>query len=102
MPTYDHICKNKECNYEWEDSYSIKLDPPKICPKCNQETAERLISCMSRGVVELTGHELTEKIKSDVKQLKKDMGKSEKIYSNLLGESKYESLQRQIDKKKKA
>jgi putative FmdB family regulatory protein len=101
MPTYDHICENKECNHEWEDSYSIKVDPPKNCPKCGHETAKRLISCMSKGVVELTGQDYIDKIKSDTQQLKKDAAKSEKIYSNLLGEDKYQKMQTRIDHRKR-
>jgi len=101
MPIYDHKCTNEECNYEWEDSYSLKVDPPKICPKCNKDTAQRLITCMSKGKVELYGQDLISKIKGDAQQLKKDMKKSEKIYSNMLGEDKYENLQRQIDKNKR-
>lgn len=102
MPTYLHECSNKECNNEWEDFYSIKKDPPKTCPKCNQETAQRVISGGSgRGIVELTGTDLTDKIKSDANQIKRDMNKSEKLYSNLLGEGKYQEMQQRIDKNKR-
>lgn len=101
MPTYLHSCTDKDCAHEWEDFYSVSKDPPKICPKCNKETAERLICGTSRGVVELYGQDLVDKIKGDTQQLKKDMGKSEKTYSNMLGESRYESMQKQMDKAKK-
>ena len=99
MPTYEHVCDS--CSYEWEDTYSIKADPPKICPKCGAESARRLISLGGKGVVELYGQDLVDKIKGDVKQLKKDMHKSEKIYSNLVGESNYEKIQQKIDRGKK-
>ena len=101
MPTYLHICENLECNNEWEDFYSINKDPPKICPKCNQETAKRVICGNSKGVVELTGQDLIDKIKSDAKQIKRDAAKSERIYSNLLGETRYQQLQTQMDKNKR-
>lgn len=101
MPVYEHKCQDESCQYEWEDSYSIKADPPKICPKCNKETAVRLISLGGKGVVELVGQELVDKIKADAKQLKRDASKSEKIYSNLLGDSKYQSLQQKLDKRKR-
>lgn len=101
MPTYEHMCQNNECNHEWEDNYSIKADPPKFCPKCGLETAKRLISLGGKGVVELYGQDLVDKLKSDSQQLKKDMHKSENIYSNLLGPDKYESLQKRIDASKK-
>ena len=65
MPTYLHICTDKECAHEWEDFYSITEDPPQCCPKCGKETAKRLVSGGSgKGIVELTGHELKAKIKA--------------------------------------
>jgi len=101
MPTYDHQCQNEECKHEWEDSYSIKVDPPKVCPKCGQETAKRLISCVSKGVVELYGQDYVDKIKSDAQQLKRDAAKSENLYANLLGPDKYQKIQQQMDKRRK-
>jgi len=101
MPTYYHQCKNKECAHEWEDWYSLSTEPPKVCPKCNQETAERVISFATPGTVELTGQDLVDKIKSDTKQLKKDMGKSDKIYANMLGDDRYHQLQTKMDKQKR-
>ena len=102
MPTYEHKCQDTDCQHEWEDEYSIKQDPPKACPKCLKETAKRLISGGSgRGSVELYGQELVDKLKQDVKQLKSDMHKSDKVYSNLLGDANYENLQRKMDARKK-
>lgn len=92
MPTYEHICDN--CQHEWEDIYSIKQDPPKNCPSCNSESARRLISLVSNSVIELTGHDLVAKVKRDTTNLKKDMHKDEKLYANLLGEDRYQSLQK--------
>lgn len=100
MPTYEHICT--ACQNEWEDFYSIKTDPPKVCPKCNQETAQRVISGGSgRGVVPLTGHDLADKLKGDAAKLQRDAAKDEKIYSNLMGESKYQQLQSQMDRRRR-
>lgn len=102
MPSYEHICDNPECNNEWEDFYSIVKDPPTTCPKCNQETARRIISGGSgKGIMELTGDELKDKVKADTQKLKKEMHNSEKVYSNILGESKYENMQQRIDKSKR-
>ena len=102
MPTYEHQCTNTECNYEWEDMYSITKEPPKICPKCNQETAQRVISGGSgKGTVELTGHELASKMKEDVANLKKSMSSDAKVYANLLGEEKYHQMQTQMDRRKR-
>lgn len=98
MPTYEHLCNT--CKHEWEADYSIKLDPPKICPSCSAETVTRLISLGGKGVVELTGHELVEKVKADGQALKKDAHAKEKVYANLLGEDKYQALQVRLDKQK--
>jgi putative FmdB family regulatory protein len=99
MPTYEHICDS--CLYEWEDTYSIKADPPKTCPKCGAESARRLISLGGKGVVELYGQDLVDKIKGEARQLKKDMHKSETVYANLLGNDKYEAIQKRMDASKK-
>jgi putative FmdB family regulatory protein len=99
MAFYDHICNS--CFYEWEQEYSIKIDPPKQCPNCQKETVQRLISMTGKGVVELTGNDLVDKCKADAKQLQRDASKSEKIFSNLLGESKYQALQQKMDKNKR-
>lgn len=99
MPTYEHKCQ--DCQHEWEESYSIKADPPKHCPKCNAESVQRLISVSGKGVVELYGQDLIDKIKGDAQQLKKDMQKSDKVYANLLGDSKYHELQTRMDRRKR-
>lgn len=102
MPTYEHACLNEECKHKWEDEYSIKQDPPNACPKCLKETAKRLISGGSgKGVVELYGQDLVDKLKQDVRQLKSDMSKSDKVYANMLGDGNYENLQRRMDSRKK-
>jgi len=101
MPTYEHKCINETCKYEWEDEYSIKQPPPTTCPKCNQETAKRLISGGSgKGTVELYGDDLVNKVKEDTKKLKAEASRSEKVYANLLGEDKYQNLQQKIDRRK--
>jgi putative regulatory protein, FmdB family len=99
MPTYEHKCNT--CQHEWEDSYSIKADPPKQCPQCQAETVVRLISLGGKGVVELTGQDLVDKVKADAQILKKDAHAKEKVYANLLGEQKYQDLQVKMDKAKK-
>lgn len=102
MPTYEYECP-KHGIFEEFHSMSIKLEH---CPECEKagETIEikRLISLGSRGIVELTGQDLIDKIKSDTKQLKKDAAKDEKIYANLLGEDKYQQLQTKMDQRKRA
>lgn len=103
MPTYLYECP-KHGEFEESHSITIKLE---TCPKCKDDNIDppgelkRLINCSSKGVVELTGHELASKMKEDITQLKKDMAGSEKVYSNMLGEGNYQNLQQKIDTNKK-
>lgn len=99
MPTYEHLCNS--CKHEWEDTYSIKADPPKECPSCKAEDVTRLISLGGKGVVELTGQDLVDKVKADAQQLKKDAASKEKVYANLLGEDRYQALQTKMDKQRR-
>ena len=102
MPTYCHICTNNECSFEWEDEYSIKADPPTLCPKCNQETAKRLIFGGSgRGIVELTGSDLAAHIKTDGARLRRKAYGSESMYANIVGESKFQQIQTEMDRYKR-
>jgi len=101
MPDYEHICADDSCKFEWEATYSIKLDPPKNCPKCGKETAKRLISLNGKGVVELVGHDLTAKVKEDTIKLKKEMYSNANIYASMIGEDKYHALQTKLDRQKK-
>ncbi len=98
---YLHLCR--KCEHKWEEEYSMKVDPPTICPNCKVEgEVQRLIFGGSgRGIVELTGQDLKDKIKSDAKQLSKEMYSSEKVYANLLGEDKYQKLQTKMDAAKR-
>ena len=99
MPTYEHLCNT--CKHEWEDVYSIVKDPPKECPACKAETVTRLCSLGAKGVVELTGQELVDKTKDDIRKLKTEMHKSDKVYANMLGDDKYHALQTKMDKQKR-
>ncbi len=99
MPTYEHRCDT--CKHEWEDSYSIKADPPKECPECKAETVTRLISGTAKGVVELYGQDLIDKVKADAQKTKAEAAKDEKVYANLLGEDRYHSMQTQMDRRRR-
>lgn len=102
MPEYEHTCSNVECQFEWSETYSIKADPPEQCPKCQLLTAQRMISGGSgKGIVQLTGNDLTDKIKSDATQLKKEMYSNEATYANMLGNDKYQQIQTRMDKRKR-
>ncbi len=101
MPTYTYLC---EVHNEFEETHSIKMKL-EFCPHCKEDGKEtpikRLISLNGKGVVELTGQELIDKLKSDSKQLQKDAAKNEYKYSNLLGENTYSKLVNRFDRNKK-
>ena len=40
--TYEYLCT--ACGHQWEAEQRISADPLKKCPKCNQESAKRLVS----------------------------------------------------------
>lgn len=107
MPTYEFKCQaevdGKECAHEWEEVLSIKSPNPEECPQCKTKgKILRLISGGSgKGIVELTGQDLVDKTKDDIKKLKGDMNKSANTYANLLGEDKYHALQTKIDRQKR-
>lgn len=44
MPTYEYECTNQDCKNTWEQDQSIKDEAIRECPKCQQQTAKRLIS----------------------------------------------------------
>ena len=101
MPTYLYECSR---HGEFEEYHSMS-DMLEFCPRCKEENLEpqklkQLINCQSIGVVELYGDELVQKIKGDAKKLKQDAAKDEKLYSNLLGETRYEQLQTKMDQQK--
>lgn len=92
MPTYEHKCT---CGHEWEDFYSIKADPPTICPSCEQEGGvDRLISGGSgRGIVVLTGRDLKTQIFHDAMKARKRAATDETYRANIIGEDKYHQSQ---------
>jgi len=101
MPTYEFQCKEENCKHEWELFQSMSAPDPSECPKCHHVHVLRLCSMGSKGVVELTGQDLIDKCRADAQQIKKDAAKSEKLYANLLGEDKMQSLQKRMDQQKR-
>ncbi len=103
MPTYLYLCE-QHGEFEQEHSIKIKLE---VCPKCQEENINpplpvtRLINNCTIGVVELTGQDLVDKVKSDAQNLKKEMSKSTNTYANMLGESRYHQLQTKLDRRGK-
>lgn len=99
MPTYTYLCEKIHGEFDEFHSITTKLE---FCPKCQeagiQNEVKRLISSGgSKGVVELYGDDLVNKVKSDAVKLQKDAAKNEYTYANLVGESTYQNLQTKMD-----
>ena len=85
MPTYLYKCDTENCkNYpEFEEFHSISTNVDN-CPECGSKVT-RLINCEGGAKVELFGQDFVDKIKSDAKQLKKEVHKNENLMANLVG-----------------
>jgi putative FmdB family regulatory protein len=87
MPTYTFGCKL--CNYEFEEFYQSSEPLPTACPKCGVDgSISRLIPGSTIGIVELTGHELKEKLRKEAKDYAKKAKKDERLYHNIVGGGK--------------
>jgi hypothetical protein len=66
-------------------------DPPTLCPECKVEgKVKRLISGGSgRGIVRLTGHDLSAHCKAEGRKMARQAMKDENLRANLIGEEKY-------------
>lgn len=103
MPTYLYKCPT---HGEFEEIHSIvtKLE---FCPQCesegNKTEIKRLINGggSGKGIVELYGQDLVDKVKADSKQIAKDASRSESIYANLLGDQKMSDVTKRLDQQKK-
>ena len=93
MPTYEHLCK--ACDYEWDDVYSMVVDPPTICPSCEEDgQVKRLISGGSgRGIVILKGGDLRAKLMGDAQQARMRARTDEKFRASIIGDEKYHQQQ---------
>lgn len=94
MPTYPYICQHPDCVGEFEDFHSITIKL-ETCPHCKEagredQPVKRLIAGGSgRGVVELTGQDLTAQIKADTEKMKQRAKVDQNYLANLVGESKF-------------
>lgn len=94
---YYHLCKS--CNHEWEESYSIKEDPPKICPQCKVEgLVQRLITGAPAVKMILSASEFKQSLKESKHKIQKEIGKNENFKANLAGEDKYQSFKSENDR----
>lgn len=97
MPSYDHICQ--ECNFEWSDFYSVKQDPPKVCPQCNVEgKVKRLISDNISVKMVLSNREFQENLKNEQAKIAKQVKTDENFKANLAGEEKYQNMKSESDR----
>lgn len=97
MSFYDHLCGN--CKQEFELEYSVHASVPTICPLCNHDgQVKRLITYATPGKVELTGHDLKSHLKAEGKKLKAEAMRNENTLANLVGESKFQSNTKQLEK----
>lgn len=95
MPEYDHECY--ECQYAWQDIYSVNKEPPTICPKCGGK-ARRVILSVPAVKMVLNRQEMQEYIKEERKKIKKQTEKDENFKANLMGEESYNNTQNNIKK----
>ena len=106
MPTYLYVCGSlanpgKHGEFETEHSIKIKLTE---CPHCVEEgikdqPVERLIASATPGKVELQGQDLADHIKSDAKRIQREAARNENVYSNLIGNDRYQQIQTQMDRR---
>lgn len=104
MPTYIYFCGDGHNEFE---EYHSMSDEAKLkeCPHCRKEKdistpVKRLINSMTKGVVELTGQEYTDKVKQDAAAYKKEVYRSELLYSNVLGDNNYSKVQQKLDRQR--
>ena len=95
MPEYDHECY--ECGYAWQDIYSVKQDPPTICPQCGGK-ARRVILGSPAVKVVLSGREMKEHIKEERKKIKHQIATDENFRANITGEEPYNNTQNNVQK----
>lgn len=103
MATFLYICEVNNEEFESVHSVHTKLTDCPICANkaLGHHEPKRLIASANPGKVELSGHELIAKNKEDTIKFSKEIHSSEKKYSNVLGEVKYEQMQKQIDANKR-
>jgi hypothetical protein len=101
MIEYEFLCNEENCKHEWTEELSIKAPDPEACPKCLVKgNLTRLIGGGNgKGIVERTGQELIDKVKSDAQQYAKEVYGSEQHYANVIGEGKYHELQTKMDRR---
>jgi hypothetical protein len=104
MPTYLYYCSSEDKEFEEFHSIMTKIE---ICPLCKEagrpdHAPDRLISGGSgRGIVELTGDDLVKKTKEDGAKFKKQVYSDANTYANIIGEGRYQDIQKGLDRGKR-
>lgn len=103
MPEYLYLCETNNQEFETEHSIKVELEECQVCKEKGlpNHKPKRLIAGRTAARVELSGREYTDKIKSDAAAYKKHVYSNETAYSNLIGESKYQSIQSDMDKRRR-
>ena len=101
MPTYEFRCSNyTECPSEWEEYLSMSSPIPP-CPICGKPGYRLISGGSGKGIVNLTGQDLVNKVKRDAANLERHASKSEEFASNFIGPDTYQKKQVQLDNAKK-
>ncbi len=81
---YEHLCG--ACHTEFVLEYSIKDPVPTTCPLCGVDgKVARLISCVTKGRVELSGQDFKDSIKNGAGDLVREARRDERLLANLIG-----------------
>ncbi len=94
MPTYEYRCSIFDKEFEEFHSIMTVLEDCPLCKEAGKEPhkPERLISGgAGKGIVELTGNDLKQKIQQDAASLRRETMTSERTLANIVGENKYHS-----------
>ena len=97
MPTFEFECKECECVFE-ELVLSGEVCPTD-CPNCEaQDALKKIISLPAMGKVTLTGQEWKDKMATDSAKDQVRAMKDENFLANLVGEIKYETKTKAVEK----
>ncbi len=100
MPEYEHLCH--ACQGNFEDFYSVHDPIPSKCPLCQVEgQIQRLISCRSKGKVEMSREELKKFIQNEAASAVQRARVDENYRANLIGEERYHNIQTAKDEDKR-
>lgn len=86
MPIFEFKCET--CLHEWEDLYRNSEERPEKCPECDSEGPFEKLLSVCVGKVELSGHELKQKLISDGKKIAHKARKNEKVLADIVGDNK--------------